>query len=292
MAVRVLAVLHEDGSTTLVDPQTPIARSDDAGLIRGDGCFEGCRVVAAPDGPAVAKLDAHLDRMAHSAAALGLDFDRGGWQRLVATACDAWDGGSATEAAMKLVLTRGSADAGVATAYLTIADLPTGYARQRREGLRVITLNRGTSSAAYTDAPWLLGGVKTLSYAVHMAALREAAGRGADEVIFVSVEGDVLESPVSSVVWAVGRTLLTTPSGPSGILPGTTQQLIFRAAAAAGWQTETTRASVDDLHAADVVWLIGSVRGPVDVVELDGKARTRQPQVDAEIRRLAGFPAA
>jgi len=46
---------------------------------------------------------------------------------------------------------------------------------------------------------------------------------------------------------------------------------------------------VDELHAAEVVWLIGSVRGPVDVVELDGQRRTRLPDVDAAVRRLAGF---
>jgi hypothetical protein len=37
------------------------------------------------------------------------------------------------------------------------------------------------------------------------------------------------------------------------------------------------------------VWLIGSVRGPVDVVELDGSARGRDQDRNAEIRALAGF---
>ena len=34
---------------------------------------------------------------------------------------------------------------------------------ERRDGLAVITLDRGTVSDAFTGAPWLLGGVKTLS---------------------------------------------------------------------------------------------------------------------------------
>jgi 4-amino-4-deoxychorismate lyase len=137
--------------------------------------------------------------------------------------------------------------------------------------------------------PWLLAGAKTLSYAVNMAALRHAARQGADDVIFVSSDGLVLEAPTSAVVWWDGQSLHTTPTGPTGILASTTQRLLFERAAAAGWRTAETAASREELHAADIVWLVASVRGPVDVVELDGVRRTRVPEVDAEIRRLAGF---
>jgi 4-amino-4-deoxychorismate lyase len=65
---------------------------------------------------------------------------------------------------------------------------------------------------------------------------------------------------------------------------------LFENADVEGWDTRYTLGSVDDLRAADVVWLASSVRGPVDVVDLDGAKRERVPPVDAEIRRLAGFP--
>ena len=68
--------------------------------------------------------------------------------------------------------------------------------------------------------------------------------------------------------------------------------LLFAACATGRPRTETATARVDDLHAADTVWLISSVRGPVDVVELDGKGRSRDLRVLAEIARLAGFPSA
>jgi 4-amino-4-deoxychorismate lyase len=284
VTVGLLAIL----GTGIVDPESPVLRADDAGLTRGDGCFEGCRVVTATDGiSAVDKLDAHLARMARSALALGIPFDEAAWRSLVAQACAAWphDG----EAAMRLILTRGRVDDGLPTGVLTISTLPADYPRQRRDGIRVVTLSRGTTSDAFAETPWLLGGVKTLSYAVNMAAMREAERRGADDVIFMSTDGQVLESPTNSVVWAAGRTLHTTAPGASGILGGTTQQLVFSRAAAAGWQTAIGAAVVDDLHAADVLWLISSVRGPVEVVDLDGKPRPRDHAVDAEIRRLAGF---
>jgi 4-amino-4-deoxychorismate lyase len=269
----VLAVL----GVGLVDPATAVVRADDPGVTRGDGCFEGCRIV---DG-AVDKLDAHLARMARSAGALELPFAADEWRELVELAVGAWP--HRGEAAMKLLLTRGP----VGLAWIT--PLPADYPRLRREGLRLITLDRGTTFDAFTDAPWLLGGVKTLSYAVNMAAAREATRRGADDVLFVSADGFVLEAPTGSVVWSVGRTLRTTPTGASGILAGTTQRRLFERAAGAGWRVEDVPARVEDLHEADVVWIVSSVRGPIDVIDLDGKQRPRRPEVDAEIRRLAGF---
>lgn len=284
MTVSLLAIMGRG----VVDPGTPVVRADDAGLTRGDGCFEGCHVRVGADGQAgVDKIDAHLARMARSAASLGIAFDQDGWRALVDDALHNWR--QPGEAAMKLVLTRGPAGADEPVGFLTISPLPAHYPRQRRDGLRVITLSRGTVADGYVDAPWLLGGVKTLSYAVNMAAQREAELRGVDDAIYVSADGWVLEAPTSTVVWADGRTLSTTPTGASGILGGTTQALLFERASAAGWRTEVRPARVDDLHAADVIWLVATVRGPVDVVELDGKQRERLPEIDARIRRLAGF---
>jgi 4-amino-4-deoxychorismate lyase len=286
VTVLVLGVLGEG----LVDPDRAVVRADDSGVDRGDGCFEGCRIQTDAAGrSSVDKLPAHLAWMRRSAATLDIQFDEAAWRSLIDTALDA--SRTPGEYGLKLVLTRGPAD-GVPTGLLTVRPLAESVWQQRRDGLRVITLDRGFTGAAFAEAPWLLGGVKTLSYAVNMAAIREAERRGADDVIFVSTDGVVLEAPTASVVWATDRTLRTTPVGPTGILPGTTQQLLFDRAAEAGWTTETGTARVDDLHAADTVWLISSVRGPVDVVELDGKGRSRDLPVLAEIARFAGFPPA
>jgi 4-amino-4-deoxychorismate lyase len=272
----------------LVDPEQPVLHADDLGLDRGDGCFEGIRVLTDIDGVSqVDKLDAHLARFARSAASLQIEFDETSWRALVATAVDAWT--VPGEATLRLLLTRGRMPAGPPTGLLTLKTAPALHAAQRRDGLRVVTLDRGTTSDGFADRPWLLGGVKTLSYAVSMAAYREAARRGADDVIFVSVEGQVLEAPTSTVVWALGRTLYTVPLTDTGILAGTTQRRLFDRAPQAGWRTAVTPATVHDLHAADTLWLISSGRGPVDVIDLDGKGRARDPDVVAEVRQLAGF---
>lgn len=282
MTLKLLAVL----GTGIVDPDTAVIRADDAGLTRGDGCFEGIRVVTDETGTTRAdKLDRHMARMARSSAALGIEFDESAWRDLVAGACAALTG--LDEAAMKLVLTRGVDDR--PTGFLTVSPLTEELLRQRADGIRVVVLDRGYPADAFADAPWLLGGVKTLSYAVNMAAQREAERHGAQDAIFVSSDGYVLEAPTGSVVWAVGGTLSTTALGATGILAGTTQQLLFERAADAGWETRDALASVTDLHDADAVWIISSVRGPAEVIELAGRPRERRPDLDSEIKKLCGF---
>lgn len=289
MTVSLLAVLG-DG---VVDPAVAVIRADDPGLTRGDGCFEGCRVLTGADGVSrVDKLDAHLARMQQSAGALGIAWDTDAWRVFVEDVLAGWT--TPGEWGMRLVLTRGAPDTG-SVGLLVLTPLPERYPAQRRDGIGVISLSRGTAADAYADAPWLLGGVKSLSYVINMAAQREAERRGADDVIFVSADGYVLEAPTSSVVWSVGDTLRTTPLGGTGILGGTTQALLFERAAGAGWGTEQALATVSDLRAAESVWLIGTVRGPVDVLRLDGRPRRldggpgRDEARTAVIRALCGF---
>jgi len=46
---------------------------------------------------------------------------------------------------------------------------------------------------------------------------------------------------------------------------------------------------IDDLHAADAVFLAGSVRGPVDVIDLDGRPRARDVELVRTVQKLGGF---
>jgi 4-amino-4-deoxychorismate lyase len=105
-----------------------------------------------------------------------------------------------------------------------------------------------------------------------MAALRHAHHLGADDVVFTSLEGLLLEGPTSTVVWAADGTLHTPPAD-TGILAGTTMLRLFARAEEAGWPTATTPGTVADLHAADAVWLVSGIRGPAVVHTLDGVGR-------------------
>ncbi|GAA3021573.1 aminodeoxychorismate lyase [Actinokineospora globicatena] len=275
--MRVLAML--DGS--LVDPETPLIRVDDLGLTRGDGVFETVLVV---DGQP-RELGPHLARLARSAAMLQLPApDLAAWERLVETVVGAWT--EPGEMAVKLVYTRGPeyGDGG-----------PTGYAiglpiggravRNRTSGVTAITLARGYDPAVVERAPWLLLGAKTLSYAINMAAMRHAEQLGVDEVIFVGDDGTVLEGPTSTIVVASGGTLRTPPPS-SGVLPGTTQGALFRAAERAGWSTKVEPVRADELAGADALFVVSSVRKVTRVHTLDGLPLPDSTELGAELSTL------
>lgn len=256
-----------DGEAVAVPADAPVVTAFDQGLGRGDGVFESVAVV---DG-GTPHLAAHLTRLRSSARLMQLT-DPGDdvWGSLVDTVLAAWPAG--LEGVCRLFLTRGLGEGTPPTALALLAPVPGETLRQRTTGISVISLGLGVPAAFRAEAPWLLGGAKTLSYAVNMAAQRHAHAIGADDVVFTSLEGQLLEGPTSTVVWAAGGTLHTPPV-ETGILAGTTMARLFRHAADDGWPTAVTPGTVADLHAADAVWLLSGVRGAATVHTLDSEPR-------------------
>jgi 4-amino-4-deoxychorismate lyase len=256
-----------DGTAQRVPGEAPVLTAFDQGLGRGDGVFESVAVLHG----ATPHLGAHLTRLGRSAALTDLaDPGAAAWQALVDAVLDGWP--PEVEGACRLFLTRGLGEGQPPTALALLAPVGPEVLRQRAEGIAVLSLGLGIPAAFRASAPWLLGGAKTLSYAVNMAAVRHAHRRGADDVVFTSLEGFLLEGPTSTVVWAAGGTLHTPPAD-TGILAGTTMLRLFARAEEAGWPTATTPGTVADLHAADAVWLVSGIRGPAVVHTLDGVGR-------------------
>lgn len=277
--MRILALL--DG--TVVDSEAPLLRADDLGVLRGDGIFE---TILVGNGEA-RELGPHLDRLERSARLMGMTLPaRDGWQRAAQAVIDNWPWATNAEMALKLVCTRGIDEGdGTPTAFAMGNPVGPESLRKRADGVAAVTLERGYGPDLMERAPWLLLSAKTLSYAVNMAAMREAESRGAEEVVFTATDNTVLEGPTSTVVIASGNTLRTTPPS-SGILPGTTQGALFRAAEKAGWTTAVEPFSVDELFTADGVWVVSSVRLITRVHTLDGTRLKENESLHAELNRL------
>jgi 4-amino-4-deoxychorismate lyase len=266
-----------------VPADTPILRADDLGAVRGDGIFETIRVW---DGRPWL-LAEHLARLASSAARLDLAVPpEPALEELVAQACAAWP--RAAEGALRLVCTRGPEEGGDVTTYATVAPIAPRILRARAEGVRVLTATLGVPATARPDAPWLLGGAKTVSYAVNMASLRWAAAQGADDVLWTSTDGYALEAPTATLVWLDGDVLCTVPPARTGVLPGTTARYLLEHAAELGLAADERMVRPARLSTMDGVWLASSVRGVVDVRAVDG-APTPVPSQTAAIRKLLGF---
>lgn len=255
---------------TAVDPAAPALTVGELSTQRGDGIFESIGVV----GGHPQEVEAHLERLVHSARLCDLpEPNVAQWRAAVAIAASECGGG---EGVVKLILSRGVEHGPTPTAWATAATA-ADFTRARTEGIRVVTLDRGYAIDAPARAPWLLLGAKTLSYAVNMAALREAHRRDADDAVFLSSDGFVLEAPTASLILQRGETFIT-PAPNGGILHGTTQLSLFEHLAARGFETAYETIPVDELRRADAAWLVSSVRLAAPIRQLDGAELT----VDAE----------
>ncbi|WP_396657461.1 aminodeoxychorismate lyase [Microbacterium sp.] len=267
---------------TVVDPAAPALSVGELSTQRGDGIFESIGVV---DGHAQ-EVAAHVERLAHSARLCDLPAPHlGQWHQAVQRAAAECGPG---EAVIKLILSRGVEHGPAPTAWVTAATAPDN-SRARTEGVRVVTLDRGFDSGAPARAPWLLLGAKTLSYAVNMAAIREARRRGADDAIFVSSDGIALEGPTSSVILRHGDRF-TTPAPGAGILHGTTQLSVFAHLEAQGLETAYEQLPVDALRTADAAWLVSSVRLAAPVTAVDGLELAVDRELTASLNRYLLSP--
>jgi len=281
-ADRVVALL----GVGVVPADTPVLRADDLGVLRGDGCFETMHL---RDGRPWL-LDEHLARMARSAARLDVALPpASALADLAAQVCAAWP--ADREGALRLVCTRGPEDGGgPVTVFATAAPISEVTVRARRAGIAVRTATLGFPADLRAAAPWLLGGAKTLSYAVNMASQRWAASVGADDVLWVSIDGYALEAPTSTVVWREGSTLYTVPPERTGILAGTTARWLLDHAGSLGFAAAERMATPAELAAADGVWFLSSVRGVAPVRSLDGEPTRTDPAETDTLRRFLGYP--
>jgi 4-amino-4-deoxychorismate lyase len=248
-----------------VPADAPALRVGELSTQRGDGVFE---TIAVTNGHAQ-EAGPHLDRLRNSAVICELpEPNLRQWRAAIDRVVELLP--AEGEFALKLVLSRGVEHGPAPTAWLH-ASPAADFSRPREQGISVVTLDRGYANDAAAKAPWLLLGAKTLSYATNMAALREAHRRGADDTIFVSSDGFVMEGPTSSVILRHGE-VYSTPAPSGAILHGTTQMSLFDHLVETGRQTEYRDIRVEELATADAIWLVSSVRLAAGVTELDGAA--------------------
>ena len=238
----------------LQDPTAPAVTVRDHGLTVGDGVFESVKVI---DGRPFA-LTRHLDRLAGSAAGLGLppvDVDevRRGVDAVLA------------QEHLALGRLRITCTGGVA---------PLGSGRGDGP-LTVVVAAEAMAARAETTSivtvPWprnergALAGLKTTSYAENVVALAYATARGAAEAVFANTAGNLCEGTGSNVFYVVDGEL-RTPTLASGCLAGVTRALLLE-----WYGGREVDEPVDVLETADEIFLVSTTRDVQPVVRCDGR---------------------
>ena len=269
MTQPVLALLGDP--PRLLDPTTPVLRADDLGVVRGEAVFETLRIAGGR--PAFLRL--HLDRLVRSAARLAIELPDG-WEALVEAVVQAYEG---ADGMLRLTCSKGPAG-GAPVGFALVTPVPAETVHGREHGVSAVTLSLGVPAGLRAEAGWLLGGVKSTSYAVNMASLRAAKDVGAQDAVWVSSDGLVLEAPTSTVAWVTAGRLVTPPAEQVGTLPGTTASVALGLSPV---PVDVRLGHVEELRAADEVLLLSSVRGVAPVVRLDGRELAVGP-VTAHVR--------
>jgi 4-amino-4-deoxychorismate lyase len=250
------------GGRGLVDPDEPVLFVDDEAFLRSRAAFETTRVY----GGDPFKLDEHLTRLAGSAARVEIGpIDAVELARLASLALEA---AAAPDAVLRLFVTPGRDGAGSPTQIAMVSTLPEGLEELRARGIKLVSIQLGLDPSLRASSPWLLGGVKSTSYAVNMAAEAEAKRRGADDAVFLGSGDIVLEGPVTNVWWRLGD-VLYTPALELGILAGVTRATLVEEAAAAGYEIREGVFPLAHLAGAEEAFSSSSVREVMPVVQLD-----------------------
>jgi len=199
----------------LSDPSAPALAVNDHGVTVGDGVFEAIKVV---DGQPFA-LTRHLDRLARSAAGLGLPpVDDALVRSGVAASLEGQD----------LPLGR---------IRITYTGGPAPMGSGRGDAPPTIVVAAGAmapfaETTAIVTVPWprnergALAGLKTTSYAENVVALAYAEERGGSEAVFANLSGNLCEGTGSNVFYVVDGQL-RTPTLECGCLAGVTRALLL-----------------------------------------------------------------
>ncbi len=230
----------------------------DRGFLYGDGLFEVLRTWR---GIAV-DLEAHLDRLAGSAALLELAIDRAA----IAQTVNALLSHTTGDQRLRIVVTRGQGGPEMRFAAGT-----GGHTIIYAEALLA---SPREASAAFVDYPLArraAQGHKTLAYLDHLIAKELAAAAGADEAIRLGPDGDVAEGATSNL-FIVNGDLFTPPL--RGVLPGVTRGHLLVCCEELGLVVTERRLTVEEFRGASEIFTTSAVRGVVAITRLDGVVRS------------------
>ncbi len=229
----------------------------DRGFLYGDAVYE----VIPCYGGRIFELPAHFDRLERSLRETGIatTLDRGLWRDGLASLVERNGGG---DLGIYIQITRGQHKgrdhrfpAGIQ---------PTSFAM-----CMPLTVPAETGGTAITgeDIRWHRNDIKATSLLANVLLRQQAHEAGAAEMILLR-NGRAIEGSASNLFVVSDGTVLTPPLGKE-ILPGITRQVILRLLEELEIPHAETHIPLQQLRAADEIWLVSSLREIMPVVRLD-----------------------
>lgn len=246
----------------LVDAGEAAVSAFDRGFLYGDGVFETLRVYSGVP----FKLDSHLDRMARGCRTIRLKMPdpceiKEGVRAVL-------EGNRLSDAYLRITVTRGAtglmwSDLACEEPTLMIIAKPY-HPKDFGAGLKLVL------SHLRTDEGNPLSGVKQTGISAKILARSEAVDSGADDALMLDMRGNVAEAASSNIFW-VRNGRIYTPFLSCGILPGITRSTVIGIAQCRGLSILEGEFCLDELRAAEEVFLTSSTWELAPVLSLDGR---------------------
>ena len=237
----------------------------------GSGIFEGIRCYATDDGPAIFRLDAHLDRFYASASVYGLEipYTR---EELVKAIEELIRKHEFASCYLRPLCFFGSDSLLVhpTTCPVEVAILAWPWAPY----LGAVGLEKGVR---VTVSPWkkfhsdmMPPTAKTCGqYVNSVLAVRDAVQRGYDEALLLNQEGTLAEGSGENL-FIVSNGEVVTNDERHSILMGITRDSVIQIAKDLGYRVAVRAMTVEELLSADEVFFTGTAAEVTPIREVDG----------------------
>lgn len=240
------------------------------GLHYGTGVFEGMRCYPTPEGPAVFRLDAHLERMVKSAELYELPLPYSA-DALAEATLEVIRANRLEAAYIRPIAFFDAATLSVWTkecpVSVAIAAYPTGtYHANAAQGVRVTI----SSIRKFDNGAIPAWGKACGQYINSVRAVQEAQRRGFDEALLLNSHGQLAEGSGENLFVVKDGVLLTNDIEAS-ILMGVTRASILEIARDLGIPARISPMSVEDVLSADELFFSGTAVEVTSIREVDGR---------------------
>jgi branched-chain amino acid aminotransferase len=272
----------------IIDSSEAKVNCSDGGFLYGAGLFETMR---ASNGVVFA-LDEHLDRLFASAEKLKINlrgdlpsqsYGKAGKKFIADAVYETLNVNALKDARIRVTATSGAmgTETPEPTLYVTASEF-AAYPKDYYEKGILVILN------SYRQNPAdVLSGHKTTSYFARISALAVAHQKRATEALWFTVDHRLAEGCVSNV-FLVKNSVLYTPGLKTGVLPGIARKTVLKLAADNAIKFEEKDLSIDELLAADEVFITNVIMQvlPVTAIEAHSVGNSKPGTITKKIMSL------
>ena len=234
-------------------------------LQRGSTVFESLNCRETAQGPAIFRLDAHVDRFLESArlTKMRMPFSR---EELVEAAKETVRRSGYTRCCIRPLAYYAGEELQVVPKQSAVQVIIAGA--PPIEPPDAVCARISSIKKLHPDTAPVAAKVAG-NYLSSMLAKREAIEDGFDEAILLDGFGNVAEGPTESLFMVKGGAVKTPPLGT--VLAGITRNSVIQVASDIGYQVAETTISVDELQDADEIFITCTSGGAVPIRQLDDR---------------------